>query len=103
MTEDEMKLTWCPHARAIIKREDQMLTGNMILHSPEKVDLVFCIGSACSQWRWSGTPKVDWSESEVEGWHRCKDNKTGKLFWLEPESSWKKRREGYCGIAGRPE
>lgn len=76
MTEDEMKKTWCPHARVadlIILGTgnpgaiNKWMEGGKIVHAK-------CLGSACSQWRWESAPDI------------------------APEHI----KNGYCGLAGRP-
>lgn len=100
MTEEEMKKTWCPHARVVIIVEFDgkfiPVAGNRVIKS-EIVDLhsgedranpssARCLGSTCSQWRW---------ESEIETDHDNRGYVSGRY---KTYSSI----DGYCGLAGKP-
>lgn len=80
MTEEEAKTKWCPFGR------------------PETAATDRCIGSACMAWRWkpqlwehvsAGSPPSTYvAKEETDGYGR-----KGKAI----------PREGFCGLAGRPE
>jgi hypothetical protein len=78
MTEQEMKQTWCPHARVPGYDYEGNYNGTSINRPENTAPWPKCIGRGCSQWRWTISPMQ--AES--------RPSKT------EPS--------GYCGLAGKP-
>jgi hypothetical protein len=90
MTEAEMRKTWCPHTRTVALWPDgptaprnRLVTvkGDTATIDAQSLVGCNCLGSACSQWRWThkGLARVA----------------TGDPMRPEPT-------EGYCGLAGKP-
>jgi hypothetical protein len=85
-TEEQAKELWCPHVRLLepsFYKRGPATQGSTVGHEPASVNRgetrckdTNCIGSKCSQWRWSdifrdnGSPVLD--------------------------------STGYCGLAGKP-
>lgn len=105
LSKEDATLKWCPLAR------------------PEHDSACKCIADACAVWRWSpitepsnGARRFRVADNPVaktereagpkpkdcRGWEfsPCLGDPAG---WVEPEAEAKKRRLGYCGLAGKPE
>lgn len=104
MTEEEMKKTWCPHARiaCVIGGEGiqpDITSFNTTAKGIPKAAM--CLGSSCSQWRWDASADrsvVQNGDGTTYAAHPDMIQKYGaekKVIRHEP-------RHGYCGLAGRP-
>lgn len=109
-TEKEAAELWCPHARLVhvFGGKAAPIAGNSVMHADTgRVDVVRCIGSRCSQWRWFDA--FDQTiRSTIQppgnGWEDC-----GKAALQSDETIrvWTRiipddERRGFCGLAGRP-
>ncbi len=122
MTEDEMKTKWCPHVRlaAPVGSEAQGTAGNR--YGDDHGKNFCCIGSACSQWQWTGiatesiyTHGPDIAHvplPEGEGWLRTFSSENGWLItgsngdgatydqvWTRPRPDG--TRTGVCGLVNK--
>jgi hypothetical protein len=90
MTEDEAKTKWCPHAR--IEGDGR----NMEIMNGHTGPAVFCIGSACTAWRWERATSDAPSCVRYPGDEGSAADAHG--FWYRNG-----KPTGFCGLAGRPE
>lgn len=57
-------------------------------------------------WRWAGPrPRSKTSDTFVADWVHvpAEDSDTNVEYWAAPDSDAQDRRQGYCGLAGKPE
>lgn len=94
MTEDEMKLTWCPDARAPANTAGSQAMNRTL---SGKWQHTLCLGRQCSAWRWDPVPNPAYVE-----W-RLTNSWAGTMLAEEPPpATLKSTTDGYCGRAGRP-
>lgn len=132
MREQDHKSLWCPMVRYVPARSFAFgrigAAINRWLDNGEKAlnpDPAKCIGSACAMWRWSQELKRQFimprsqnerlyydrltdEDPEPERpayvpasyiWSPCDGDPAG---WVEPEEEAQPRRQGFCGLAGKP-
>ena len=116
MTEDEAKTKWCPLARYVLDdsighgAQPGYPTGNRFAgHAPSEAQCK-CIASACMAWRWADSGGFERRSFEVmgarpegDGWE-CVMTDIGREKYVV-KSQWRRTvpREGYCGLATRPQ
>ena len=96
MTEDEAKTKWCPMARLASAAGPYNRNSAGGLGHVETKD-IFCIGSQCMLWVWTGTIRVDENGDEVPFpyGHSSKD---------EEWKMYKKatvQKHGCCGLSNK--
>lgn len=101
MTEEQAKTKWCPHVRYKSSRGEginRWQEGMDAQHNPEHSR---CIGSACMAWRAVEFPDTmtrkpgEAPPPEADGWTKFSEGPGGAAYT-------RIRREGYCGLAGKP-
>ena len=94
MTEDEMKQTWCPDARAAAHDgvgAPTLNRGGGGVPDP----YCLCLGRQCSAWRWDDLPNPAFIE-----WRRQHSWTASVLGVEEPPQTIKSTTDGYCGRGG---
>lgn len=110
-TQTEAKKKWCQFVRALMDNVGAHRTDN-------DEPIGECIASRCAAWRWSENPGRNFMavaayRNRVEEPPRPSSIQTSwewvpydadeePAFWREPEAAWDARREGFCGLAGKP-
>lgn len=107
-TPEQARELWCPMVR--------MRDGSNVDHG----DRMMCIADKCAMWRWTDRRSQvfrvrvmcedRFAEIEPkrpgglnESFVFIPFDEDSEAHWAEPDEVWKKRRNGYCGLAARPE
>ncbi|MEN6540861.1 MAG: hypothetical protein ABFC67_14735 [Mizugakiibacter sp.] len=117
-TGTESRNLWCPMVRFSPIGE-----GENYKHSTTRNEFGRCIASQCAMWRWqritgpengglrfrqAGNPNAETEEQAgprpkgCETWKFCPPD-MDPAGWVEPQANADARREGYCGLAGKPQ
>lgn len=117
-TVKQARETWCPMVRFNPIGADEAYQT----HTTRGDSGSNCIADQCAAWRWEpvtgpangerlwrNAPNPDAHTEDEAGpkpeecnrWHFCPCD-TLPAGWIEPQSSADARRQGYCGLAGRP-
>ena len=117
-TEEEAKERWCPMVRFHMGFQGFVYDnkpGNSQAHNYS----CFCLASDCMMWAWAdGEPRMKCmipqnldSEEEPERpsevpaswkWISASEASDGVPHWHEPQSEANARRQGFCGLGGKP-
>jgi len=99
MTEEEAKTKWCPFMRA-----SDGNGGAVNIYDHDIDPDCMCIASKCMAWRWGPEPRHLLSSYAREGWDHipAEDTEDGVEHWMEPDAEYLARRDGHCGLVGKP-
>ncbi len=97
MTEDEMKQTWCPDARAAAYSAGSPTMNRGQRGEPDEDCL--CLGRRCSAWRWERVPNPAYAEWYAQ---RSTNGLMTTDWHTAPPSTIRSTTDGYCGRAGAP-
>ena len=130
MTEKKAADTWCPMVRHMSEAKHQgtfnrSRTEGREVNRRDAGDAEFicnCIGSRCAMWRWGEAPLFRRYSVASAGHEQATeeppvrtpgtpmswgfvpyDEAEGEpAGWIEPPAEAAARRQGYCGLAGKP-